>query len=38
MLGGLLAVEHPNIGTLAVTPGMVDTDMQTEIREGGNYI
>ncbi|KAM0495215.1 hypothetical protein ACHAP6_001751 [Verticillium nonalfalfae] len=30
-----LAVEEPDITTVAVTPGRVDTDMQKLIREGG---
>jgi NAD(P)-dependent dehydrogenase (short-subunit alcohol dehydrogenase family) len=36
MFGDLISVEYPNIGTLSVTPGMVDTDMQAEARESGN--
>lgn len=30
-----VAVEEPNITTVAVSPGRVDTDMQKELREKG---
>ncbi len=35
MLARSLAVEEPSITTIAIRPGVVDTDMQTMIRDIG---
>ncbi|EKD12468.1 uncharacterized protein L3040_008205 [Drepanopeziza brunnea f. sp. 'multigermtubi'] len=32
-LAGTLATEEPNITSIAIRPGVVDTDMQTQVRE-----
>jgi NAD(P)-dependent dehydrogenase (short-subunit alcohol dehydrogenase family) len=36
MLSSLLALEYPNIRTLSVDPGVMDTNMQAQIRETGS--
>ncbi|KXN67204.1 NAD(P)-binding protein [Conidiobolus coronatus NRRL 28638] len=36
MLSSLLAIEYPNIRTLSVDPGIMDTNMQAQIRETGS--
>jgi NAD(P)-dependent dehydrogenase (short-subunit alcohol dehydrogenase family) len=37
MLGTILSVEEPEIMTLSIRPGVVDTNMQKAIREEGRF-
>lgn len=38
MLSGMIAAEEPTLTSIAIRPGVVDTDMQQQIRTGGQFL